>query len=100
MAMAAVAVAADSRSVTAIREWVTDLPRWAWRVLGARFDLRRDRYVPPGEATLRRALTYVDGDELDIAISAWITRQTGSDDAEAGGWAAQTTLTAPRGLSP
>jgi hypothetical protein len=42
----------------------------------------------PGEATLRRALACVDGDELDIAVSAWITHHIGSGDAGVQGWAA------------
>lgn len=81
LAMAAVAVAAGSQSVTAIWEWAADLPQWALRTLGARFDPRRGQYVAPGEATLRRALAGVDGDELDIAISAWIAHHTRSTDA-------------------
>jgi predicted transposase YbfD/YdcC len=88
LTMAAAAVAAGSRSVTAIWEWVADLPQWALRVLGARFDPRRDRYVVPGEATLRRALARVDGDELDIAISAWITHHAATGEAGTEGWAA------------
>jgi predicted transposase YbfD/YdcC len=93
LAMAAAAVAAGSRSVAAIWEWAADLPQWALKTLGARFDPRRDRYVAPGEATLRRALARVDGDELDTAISAWITDRAGARGAGAGpagteGWAA------------
>jgi len=95
LTVAAVAVAAGSRSVTAIWEWAADLPQWALRVLGSRFDPRQDRYVVPGEATLRRTLAGVDGDELDTAISAWITHHAGTGDAGTGdagtgdaGWAA------------
>lgn len=81
LTMAAAAVAAGSRSMVAIWEWAADLPQWALRELGARFDPRQDRYVAPGEATLRRALACVDGDELDIAISAWINHHAGPDNA-------------------
>jgi predicted transposase YbfD/YdcC len=93
LAMAAVAVAAGSRSVAAIWEWTADLPQWALRMLGARFDPRQGRYVVPGEATLRRALARVDGDELDTAISAWITHhtgpgETGPTDTGSQGWVA------------
>jgi predicted transposase YbfD/YdcC len=88
LVMAAVAVAAGARSVAAIWEWAADLPQWALRVLGARWDPRQGRYVVPGEATLRRALACVDGDELDIAISAWITHHTRSTDAGVREWVA------------
>jgi predicted transposase YbfD/YdcC len=56
----------------AIWEWVADLPQWASRVLGARWNPHRNRFVAPGEATLRRALMLIDGDELDAAVTAWI----------------------------
>jgi len=76
--MAAVAVAGGARSIMAIWEWVADAPQWVLRVLGARWDPRRGRYVPPGEATLRRALGLVDGDLLDAVVSAWIQDRCGS----------------------
>lgn len=88
LAMAAVAVAAGSQSVTAMWEWAADLPQWALRTLGARLDPRSGRYVAPGEATLRRALAGVDGDELDLAISAWITHYAGTGDTGAEQWPA------------
>ena len=70
---AAVAVAAGATSVTAIWEWATDASPEVLAVLGTRFDPRRDRFVVPDEATLRRALGLVDGDSLDDAVTAWIT---------------------------
>lgn len=88
LTMAAAAVAAGARSVTAIWEWVADLPQWVLAALGARFDPRRNRYVAPSEAALRRALTRVDGDELDAAISAWVTHHAGTGEAGAEEWAA------------
>lgn len=98
LVMAAVAVAAGSRSVAAMWEWAADLPQWALKTLGARFDPRHRRYVAPGEATLRRVLGLVDGDELDTAISAWINDHTAStrapslDETEAGQPAAITAI--------
>jgi hypothetical protein len=71
LTMAAVAVAAGARSITAIGEWAADAPQWALRALGARWDHRRTRYVAPSEAALRRALGLVDGDLLDTTVSAW-----------------------------
>jgi predicted transposase YbfD/YdcC len=80
LAMAAVAVAAGARSVTAIWEWAADAPQGVLRLLGARLDPRQCRYVVPGEATLRRVLVRVDGDGLDTAISAWIEHSTPGPD--------------------
>lgn len=81
LAMAAAAVAAGSQSLLAIWEWVADLPQWALRALGARRDPRTGWYVAPGEATLRRALARVDGDELDAVISAWVIHHATPDHA-------------------
>lgn len=75
--MAAVAVAAGARSIQAIWEWAADAPQWALRVLGARWDPRRLRYVVPSEAALRRVLGLVDGDLLDTVVSAWVRGRCG-----------------------
>lgn len=84
LTIAAVAVATGARSVAAIGEWAADAPQSALKVLGARFDPRRARFVAPGEATLRRALVRVDGDDLDAAISAWIGDRTPSGHVASG----------------
>ena len=76
LALAAAAVAAGAQSFTAIGEWAADAPQRVLARLGARFDPRRDRHVAPDEATMRRVLTGVDGDDLDDAISAWISATT------------------------
>ncbi|TDQ04963.1 IS4 family transposase [Labedaea rhizosphaerae] len=87
LVMAAAAVAAGSQSLLAIWEWVADLPQWALAALGARLDPRTGpRHVAPGEATLRRALAMIDGDELDAAVSAWIVDHTEPHDLEQLGW--------------
>ena len=77
LVMAAVAVAAGARSIQAIWEWVADAPQWALRVLGARWDPHRDRYVAPSEAALRRVLGLVDGDLLDTLVSVWVQDRYG-----------------------
>ncbi|MGH3758700.1 hypothetical protein [Actinophytocola sp.] len=41
--------------------------------MGAWSDRGQGRCVAPSEATLRRALTLVDADELDTAVATWIT---------------------------
>lgn len=74
LGIAAIAVTAGAQSLTAIGEWASELPPWALRALGARIDPRDGRHVIPSEATLRRALTLVNPDELDTTISAWIAR--------------------------
>ncbi len=54
-----------------------DAPQWALRVLGARWDPRRARYVVPSEAALRRVLGLVHGDLLDTVVSAWAHNRHG-----------------------
>ncbi|MGK3207748.1 ISAs1 family transposase [Amycolatopsis sp. MEPSY49] len=76
LALAAAAVAAGAQSFTAIGEWAADAPQWALARLGTRFDPRRDRHVPPDEATIRRVLCDIDGDDLDAAVSGWIAATT------------------------
>jgi predicted transposase YbfD/YdcC len=73
LTLAAVAVAAGARSISAIWEWAADLPQWALRATGARWDTRLARFVAPSEPTLRRVLSGVDGDALDAVVNAWIT---------------------------
>lgn len=73
MGVAAVAVAAQARSLVAIGEWAADAPQWVLALLGVRSD-PRGRFVAPDESTVRRVLAAIDGDALDEAISAWIRR--------------------------
>ena len=79
LGIAAVAVAAQARSLVAIgglvaiRGWAADAPGWVLALLGIRPD-RKGRYVAPDESTVRRVLAAIDGDVLDAAISAWIRR--------------------------
>jgi predicted transposase YbfD/YdcC len=76
LAVAAVAVAAGARSLSAIGEWAGDASQRVLGTLGVRRCPRRDRHVAPDEATIRRVLGGVDGDVLDAAISAWVTALT------------------------
>jgi predicted transposase YbfD/YdcC len=71
LAIAAAAVAAESRSFTAIGEWAGDASQTLLARLGARQD-RHGIYRAPGEATVRRVLQAVDPDALDAAINAWL----------------------------
>ncbi|MFC5092173.1 ISAs1 family transposase [Amycolatopsis plumensis] len=76
LALAAAAVAAGAQSFTAIGEWAADAPQRVLARLGARFDPRRDRHIAPDEATVRRVLSGINGDDLDTAISCWINATT------------------------
>ncbi|WP_240490865.1 ISAs1 family transposase [Amycolatopsis vancoresmycina] len=75
-ALAAAAVTAGAQSFTAIGEWAADAPQRVLARLGARFDPRRDRHIAPDEATVRRVLCGINGDDLDTAISCWINATT------------------------
>ncbi|MFG2632153.1 ISAs1 family transposase [Streptomyces sp. NPDC048473] len=74
LALAARAVLAGARSLTAIAEWAADLPRDRLARTGARIlDPEPDRACrPPSEATFRRVLQRLDGDALDTAISSYL----------------------------
>jgi predicted transposase YbfD/YdcC len=72
LAMAAAAVLAGARSITAIAEWAADTPQPVRAALGARRDAP-DRWVVPAEATIRRALARVDPTALAAVIGAWLT---------------------------
>ncbi len=73
--IAAAAVLAGARSLTAIGEWAADAPQHLLALLGVRRDRRHGGYRPPDEATLRRVLQALDGDLLDIAIGCWLTHR-------------------------
>ncbi|MEW2275916.1 transposase family protein [Streptomyces griseofuscus] len=72
LALAACAVLAGARSLTAIAEWAADLPRDRPACTGARvLDPEHGLACrPPSEAAFRRVLQRLDGDALDTAISS------------------------------
>jgi predicted transposase YbfD/YdcC len=72
LAVSAAAVLAGARSVTAIAEWATDAPGPVLAALGVRRDPLTRRCQVPGEATIRRVLARVDGDQFDRAVGAWL----------------------------
>ncbi|HET9142334.1 ISAs1 family transposase [Actinophytocola sp.] len=78
LVIAAAAVVAGARSLTAIGEWAADAPQRVLAVLGVRRCRRRDRHVAPDEATIRRVLGQVDGAAVDTAIAGWVLAATGS----------------------
>lgn len=73
LAIAAVAVAAGARSLTAVAEWTADAPEQVLALLGVRRDPLTGDFHIPHEATIRRALAIVDADALDAAVCSWIT---------------------------
>jgi len=71
LAVALAAVLAGARSFTAIGEWVADADPDVLARLGVAGSRR------PCEATIRRALTRVDGQLLDAVLGAWMRTRVG-----------------------
>jgi predicted transposase YbfD/YdcC len=71
LAMAAAAVLAGARSVTAIAEWAADAPQPVRAALGARRD-GPDHWVVPAEATIRRTLERLDPTALAAVLGTWL----------------------------
>ncbi|MEW2496889.1 transposase family protein [Streptomyces nodosus] len=76
VAAAAASVLAGARSLTAITEWIGDVPAWAWRVLGFPTDPLSGTVSVPHPHTLRCLLVKLDGDAPDRAIGASPTART------------------------
>jgi predicted transposase YbfD/YdcC len=72
LTVAAAAVVTGARSFAAIGEWAADASQEVLAALGIRRNARLGRYVPPDEATLRRALQKVDPDEVDRLFAAFL----------------------------
>jgi predicted transposase YbfD/YdcC len=72
LAVAVCAVLAGARSFAAIGEWAADAPPDVLAALGVRVDPWTGIVRAPHEATVRRALTTIDGDALDTAIGTWL----------------------------
>lgn len=75
LALATAATLAGARSVAAIGEYVADCPQPVLEQLGAKFHPRKRCYIPPHDATLRRALEGVDGHRLDEVVGGWLLDQ-------------------------
>jgi predicted transposase YbfD/YdcC len=78
LAMAAAAVLAGARSVTAIAEWAHDTPQPVRAALGARREAP-DHWVVPAEATIRRTLGSLDPTLLAAVIGAWLADRDRAD---------------------
>lgn len=75
LAVAVAAVLAGARSLVAIGEWAADAPGPVLAALGVRRDPLRGGWRPPAEATVRRVLTRVDPDRLDVVLGWWLADQ-------------------------
>jgi len=73
--VAAAAVLAGAKSLTAIGEWAADAPGPVLAALGVRRHPLTGAWRPPAEATIRRVLARVDPDTLDQAIGVWLAGQ-------------------------
>ena len=73
LALAACAVLAGAKSLTAIAEWAADAPDRLLLHCGATLRDPDRPYRAPSEATVRRVLQRIDGDALDAAIGDWLT---------------------------
>jgi hypothetical protein len=73
LVLAAAAVLAGARSMTAIAEWATDTPQPVRAALGARRDPLSGRWAVPAEATIRRTLARLDAEALAAALGAWLS---------------------------
>ena len=60
LAIAAAAVLAGAKSMTAIAEWATDMPQTVLAALGARRDPLTGYRTAPSEATIRRTLARLE----------------------------------------
>jgi predicted transposase YbfD/YdcC len=73
LAVAAAAVLAGARSLTAIAEWATDVPQPVLAALGVRRNPLTGQRIPPDAATIRRTLARVDPEALAAVLGGWLT---------------------------
>ncbi|MGC9668450.1 ISAs1 family transposase [Planosporangium sp. 12N6] len=72
LAVAVAAVLAGARSVTAIGEWVADVPATVLAALGVVRDPFTGFHRVPDATTIGRVLADLDGDAFDTAVSQWL----------------------------
>ncbi|MGW7595243.1 ISAs1 family transposase, partial [Streptomyces rubiginosohelvolus] len=72
LSLAACAVLAGAKSLTAIAEWAADAPPHVLARLGGPCREPDRGPVAPAEATVRRVLQRIDGDALDTAVGSWL----------------------------
>jgi hypothetical protein len=72
LGLAAAAVVAGARSITAIAEWAADIPQPVRAALGARRDPLTGHCTVPTETTIRRTLCRLDAEALAGVIGGWL----------------------------
>ena len=72
LGLAAAAVLAGARSITAIAEWAADAPQPVRAALGARRDPLTGRWAVPTETTIRRTLGRLGAQALAGVIGCWL----------------------------
>jgi predicted transposase YbfD/YdcC len=88
LAMAAAAVLAGARSITAITEWAADSPQPVRAALGAR-QHAPGHFAVPAEATIRRTFGRLDGQVLAGVLGAWLADRRRHQEGDRGGPAAR-----------
>ena len=73
LAVAICAVLGGSRSYVAIAEWVKRCAQNQLRRLGLRRNARTGLYQPPSEPTIRRVLQSIDAEQVDRALTGWVS---------------------------
>ena len=79
LAIAAAAVLAGAKSMTAIAEWAADAPQPVLAALGARPDPPSGYRTAPSEATIRRTLARLDPEALTARVAAWLAHRDRPD---------------------
>jgi hypothetical protein len=78
LVVAVCAALAGCRSFVAMADWVADLTQDALKRLGCRYCFDTGKYVPPSEATIRRAVQSVDAEDVDRRVGAWLAQRNQS----------------------
>jgi Transposase DDE domain. len=73
LAIAVCAILSGMKSFIAIAEWARHLTQDLLKRLGSRRHPKTGVYLPPSEPTIRRLLQTVDADEVDRALSCWLS---------------------------
>jgi hypothetical protein len=76
LAVAICALLSGARCFIAVGEWAADLNQEMLKRLGCCYNERLEKFVPPGEKTLRLTLQRVDGDEVDDLVGQWLCSQS------------------------
>lgn len=73
------ALLSGARSYIAVAEWAKSCSQHVLKRLGARFDPRLGRYVPPSEATIRRVCQAAELAPTEAALNGWLSQLAGTE---------------------